>query len=131
MNGGSFSSFELIRYSGIRHAVYLTNYCSSLASATLPVWLCVEERITPVCFQIQQIAQDFKENGSSENGDISVIAKYPYIAQQSDELSFARGEMISVHEKSSDGWWKGQSVIYQLYTVCTHKLTLLTTAACV
>ena len=36
-----------------------------------------------------------------------VQAKYSYIAKQADELSFNKGDYISVQEKSSDGWWKG------------------------
>ncbi|KAJ6222158.1 hypothetical protein RDWZM_000703 [Blomia tropicalis] len=38
-----------------------------------------------------------------------VIAKYNYEAQQTDELTLVKGDKISVVEKSSDGWWRGQT----------------------
>lgn len=40
---------------------------------------------------------------------VVVTAKYNYDAQQSDELTLVKGDKISVLEKSSDGWWKGQT----------------------
>lgn len=34
-------------------------------------------------------------------------AKYNYKSQQPDELSLNKGDLISVLEKSDDGWWRG------------------------
>ena len=43
------------------------------------------------------------------NGPKSVaIVKYNYEAQQADELALTKESRITVLEKSSDGWWKGQ-----------------------
>lgn len=39
---------------------------------------------------------------------ITTIAKYSYEAQQSDEITLAKGDRVLVLEKSSDGWWKGK-----------------------
>ena len=36
------------------------------------------------------------------------IVKYNYTAQQQDELSLTKGELVMVLEKSSDGWWNGR-----------------------
>lgn len=36
------------------------------------------------------------------------IVKYNYIAQQQDELTLTKGELVMVLEKSSDGWWNGR-----------------------
>ena len=41
-------------------------------------------------------------------GGVSVVATFAYDAQQSDELTLFRGDVVTVHEKSSDGWWKGR-----------------------
>ncbi|XP_074657562.1 cytoplasmic protein NCK2-like isoform X2 [Tubulanus polymorphus] len=46
------------------------------------------------------------ESYSCDN--VTAKAKYAYAAQQTDELSLTKGEQITVLEKSSDGWWKGQ-----------------------
>ncbi|XP_076338631.1 SH2/SH3 adapter protein dreadlocks-like isoform X1 [Tachypleus tridentatus] len=40
---------------------------------------------------------------------ITAVAKYNYTAQQSDEICLVKGSRILVLEKSSDGWWKGES----------------------
>jgi len=47
--------------------------------------------------------------GGGEEASIGayVCAKYSYVAQQADELSFSKGDYIIVLEKSKDGWWKG------------------------
>jgi len=36
------------------------------------------------------------------------VAKYNYEPQRQDELQLARGDMVTVIERSSDGWWKGE-----------------------
>ena len=71
-----------------------------------------------VTFKIQQLAQNSFEHNSTQNGGTgeggetvvgtSVQAKYLYVAQQPDELSFSKGDLITVIEKSNDGWWKGE-----------------------
>lgn len=38
---------------------------------------------------------------------VPTIAKYSYEAQQTDEITLAKGDRVHVLEKSSDGWWKG------------------------
>lgn len=35
------------------------------------------------------------------------MALYEYVAQQSDELSFAEEEVISIVAKNDDGWYEG------------------------
>lgn len=35
-------------------------------------------------------------------------AKYAYEPQRDDELRLAKGDVVSVMDKSSDGWWKGE-----------------------
>ncbi|OZC08295.1 SH3 domain protein [Onchocerca flexuosa] len=57
-------------------------------------------------------------NGSFENGfsrSVKVtgmisqaVAKYPYEPQREDELRLCKGDVVTVLEKSSDGWWKGK-----------------------
>ncbi|CAG2166520.1 unnamed protein product, partial [Oppiella nova] len=39
---------------------------------------------------------------------ISAFVKYNYESQQSDELSLVKGSKVTVMEKSSDGWWRGE-----------------------
>ncbi|KAF6036725.1 dock [Bugula neritina] len=66
--------------------------------------------------QIQQMSQgDYNVPnggglGGGEEASIGayVCAKYSYVAQQADELSFSKGDYIIVLEKSKDGWWKGR-----------------------
>lgn len=60
------------------------------------------------------------KNGSYSDSDIpqggdgvlenykAVVVKYPYVAQQDDEVTLARGDRVTVVEKSSDGWWRGR-----------------------
>lgn len=36
------------------------------------------------------------------------VAKYNYEPQRQDELQLTRGDTVTVLERSSDGWWKGQ-----------------------
>ena len=52
--------------------------------------------------------------GGDEDGDtfelrIAATVKFNYSARQEDELSLRKGEKVIVQEKSSDGWWKGES----------------------
>lgn len=37
-----------------------------------------------------------------------VIALYGYVAQNADELSFEKGEQISIVSKDEKDWWKGE-----------------------
>ena len=37
-----------------------------------------------------------------------VVALYDYQAQRSDELSFMRGDFITVLYKDNDNWWMGE-----------------------
>lgn len=39
----------------------------------------------------------------------TAMVKYNYEAQQADEISLVKGTRVVVMEKSSDGWWKGES----------------------
>ncbi|XP_054709647.1 cytoplasmic protein NCK2-like isoform X2 [Uloborus diversus] len=39
----------------------------------------------------------------------TAVVKYNYEAQQADEISLMKGTRVVVMEKSSDGWWKGES----------------------
>lgn len=38
----------------------------------------------------------------------TAVAKYSYEPQREDELRLCKGDVVTVLEKSSDGWWKGQ-----------------------
>nr|CDJ85790.1 Src homology-3 and SH2 motif domain containing protein [Haemonchus contortus] len=37
------------------------------------------------------------------------VVKFPYDPRLEDELKLTRGETVTVIDKSSDGWWKGES----------------------
>lgn len=37
-----------------------------------------------------------------------VIAMYDYTAANQDELSFAKGQLISILDKTNPDWWKGE-----------------------
>lgn len=37
-----------------------------------------------------------------------VMALYPYQAQNEDELSFEKGDVISVLGKEESAWWRGE-----------------------
>ena len=37
-----------------------------------------------------------------------MVALYDYQAQRSDELSFVRGDVITVLYKDNDNWWMGE-----------------------
>ena len=54
---------------------------------------------------------NFSRNAATSNETVlcTVIAKYNYEAQQSDELVLVKGDKINVVERSTDGWWKGRS----------------------
>ncbi len=39
---------------------------------------------------------------------LQVVAAYDYQAQRSDELSFMRGDVITVLHKDNDNWWMGE-----------------------
>lgn len=69
--------------------------------------------------QVQHIAQSMNDSSyGTQNGLGSAVeeatvgqyvhAKYSYVAQQPDELSFTKGDYIQVVEKSNDGWWRGE-----------------------
>ncbi|VDN23463.1 unnamed protein product [Gongylonema pulchrum] len=54
------------------------------------------------------------ENGfdrSSKVGGVlsQAVAKYSYDPQREDELRLCKGDVVTVLEKSSDGWWKGKA----------------------
>ncbi|XP_064638712.1 cytoplasmic protein NCK2-like isoform X3 [Lineus longissimus] len=40
--------------------------------------------------------------------NVSAVVRYAYEAQKLDEMSLVKGEIITVIEKSSDGWWRGK-----------------------
>jgi hypothetical protein len=44
---------------------------------------------------------------TTPKGDKKVRALYEYTATNGEELSFAEGETITVHEQNEDGWWVG------------------------
>uniref|UniRef100_A0A914ZMR6 Cytoplasmic protein NCK2 n=2 Tax=Parascaris univalens TaxID=6257 RepID=A0A914ZMR6_PARUN len=53
------------------------------------------------------------ENGNDRNLKVgnmtsTAVAKYSYEPQREDELRLIKGDVVTVLEKSSDGWWKGQ-----------------------
>ncbi|KAI1285962.1 Cytoplasmic protein NCK1 [Halotydeus destructor] len=50
------------------------------------------------------------DNAATSSSAIQTFAlvKYNYEAQQVDELSLVKGSRLTVLEKSSDGWWKGE-----------------------
>ena len=55
-----------------------------------------------------------------------VLAKYAHEAQEANELSFAKGDIIVVHKRHRSGWWKGScqstgesGVFPGNYTVCS------------
>ena len=43
----------------------------------------------------------------AKTGLCRVMAMYDYSAQNSDELTFKRGDVITVDDKSDPDWWKG------------------------
>ena len=54
-----------------------------------------------------------KNSTSSDNIQVCeqalpALVKYNYTAQQVDEMSLTKGEIVLVFEKSSDGWWNGK-----------------------
>ncbi|KAK0406412.1 hypothetical protein QR680_018560 [Steinernema hermaphroditum] len=53
-----------------------------------------------------------KSNGNhhhlqSEKMTSTAVAKYSYEPQREDELRLTKGDIVTVLEKSSDGWWRG------------------------
>ncbi|KAL3990152.1 SH3 domain family protein [Acanthocheilonema viteae] len=53
------------------------------------------------------------ENGFSRSVKVGgvmsqAVAKYSYEPQREDELRLCKGDVVTVLEKSSDGWWKGK-----------------------
>lgn len=80
---------------------------------------------SPVSSPVAAKAVDININGSPQHANGSgkaedlvaagtsalkthALVKYNYEAQQSDELSLVKGSRLTVLEKSSDGWWKGE-----------------------
>lgn len=58
---------------------------------------------TNVCF--------FEQNGTHSITFLlveRVMALYPYQAQNEDELSFEKGDVISVLAKEETAWWRGE-----------------------
>lgn len=45
---------------------------------------------------------------SANQPKIRVIAKFDFQAQETEELSFHKGDVINVVEKDDDNWWKGE-----------------------
>lgn len=43
---------------------------------------------------------------------LQAVAKYSYDPQREDELRLCKGDVVTVLEKSSDGWWKGKVIIF-------------------
>lgn len=41
---------------------------------------------------------------------LQAVAKYLYEPQREDELRLHKGDIVTVLEKSSDGWWKGKVI---------------------
>uniref|UniRef100_A0A1I7Z3R1 Cytoplasmic protein NCK1 n=1 Tax=Steinernema glaseri TaxID=37863 RepID=A0A1I7Z3R1_9BILA len=51
-----------------------------------------------------------KSNGNQQQSDkmtSTAVAKYSYEPQREDELRLVKGDVVTVLEKSSDGWWRG------------------------
>ncbi|CAF1320545.1 unnamed protein product [Adineta ricciae] len=45
---------------------------------------------------------------SNHSGKVVVTALYPFKAQNTDELSFAKGDVIIITQAPTDGgWWEG------------------------
>ena len=45
---------------------------------------------------------------ASYNSVCQVITMYDYTAANQDELSFSKGQLISVLDKTNSDWWKGE-----------------------
>ncbi|XP_065348598.1 intersectin-2 isoform X1 [Cloeon dipterum] len=50
----------------------------------------------------------FRDTPSPMPGKDRVIAMYSYVAQNSDELSFEKDEVITVTSRDDPSWWKGE-----------------------
>ena len=50
---------------------------------------------------------EFKKRKNEYNKAIQAIALYNYHAEEDDDLSFKKGDILVVYQKNSNGWWKG------------------------
>lgn len=50
-------------------------------------------------------AQDMSEGGGC--GHVLVKARFPFLQTNEDELSFSKGDIISVSRQEEGGWWEG------------------------
>lgn len=68
-------------------------------------------RSTPDAQQQQQKQQaDETVNGTTQPQPSldQVVALYPFTAQHEDELTFQKGQVITVHNKEDTAWWRGE-----------------------
>lgn len=53
-------------------------------------------------------APSTSESKTITASSLGVVAKHPYAAQEAGELSFKKGDHISVMRKDDSGWWEGE-----------------------
>lgn len=46
---------------------------------------------------------------SPDSAVCQVIAMYDYTAANQDELSFSKGQLINILDKTNPDWWKGEA----------------------
>lgn len=63
------------------------------------IWSCLHR------FLCSPLSQDMSE--SSGCGQLLVKARFPFQQTNEDELSFSKGDIISVSKQEDGGWWEG------------------------
>jgi len=59
--------------------------------------------------QQQSSSNSYNHNNSGQGTLEQCVAEHDFTANRQDELSFKKGQIIDVLEKSGDGWWMGKS----------------------
>ncbi|XP_067141065.1 intersectin-1 isoform X2 [Centruroides vittatus] len=67
-------------------------------------------RSTPDALQQQKQQTEETVNGTTQSQPPldQVVALYPFTAQHEDELTFQKGQVITVHNKEDTAWWRGE-----------------------